>query len=130
MKFSFESTALLECMCGGLHCTCVCCFFMCILLYDCCRKLVCRVTTPDLMFGQMVAPPPSTSSTKTCMDADDLLQCFHDTGSPVTSELSPITVPICTYIYVSSDCTCLYVHEYTHVLLYWWLYLCLVMYMY
>ena len=55
------------------------------------RKLVRRLTTPDLMFGQMVAPPPASSG-KSCVDADDVLQCFHETGSPATSELSPITV--------------------------------------
>ena len=51
-----------------------------------------RVRTRDLMFGQMVAPPPSSSSTRSCLDAEDVLKCFHDTGSPTTSELSPITV--------------------------------------
>ena len=51
-----------------------------------------RLTTPDLMFGQMIAPPPSSSATKTCVSAEDVLKCFHDTGSPATSELSPIAV--------------------------------------
>ena len=52
-----------------------------------------RVRTRDLMFGQMVAPPPSSSaSARSCLDAEDVLKCFHDTGSPTTSELSPITV--------------------------------------
>ena len=60
-----------------------------------CRKLVRRPMTPDLMFGQMVAPPPSSSSSsagKTCLNVEDVLECFHDTGSPATSELSPIAV--------------------------------------
>ena len=55
------------------------------------RKLVHRVTTPDLMFGQMVAPPPPGFGTS-CVSADDMLKCFHDTGSPATSELSPVAV--------------------------------------
>ena len=63
----------------------------------CARKLVRRLTTPDLMFGQMIAPPPSSSATKTCVSAEDVLKCFHETGSPATSELSPIAV--------SANCT-------------------------
>ena len=63
-----------------------------LVLYETCRKLVRRLTTPDLMFGQMVAPPPSSS--KTCHSADDVLESFHDTGSPAASELSPITVSL------------------------------------
>ena len=59
------------------------------------RKLVRRPPSPDLVFGQMMAPPTSSSSSsaaRTCVNAEDMLHCFHDTGSPVTSELSPITV--------------------------------------
>ena len=57
------------------------------------RKYVRRRATPDLkMFGQTVAPPPSSSLGKTCVNVEDVLKCFHDTGSPATSELSPISV--------------------------------------
>ena len=49
------------------------------------------VTTPDFMFGQLVAPPPPASA-KVCSDAEDVLRCFHESGSPATSDLSPITV--------------------------------------
>ena len=52
-----------------------------------------RQATPDLkMFGQTVAPPPSSSLGKTSLNVEDVLKCFHDTGSPATSELSPISV--------------------------------------
>ena len=32
-----------------------------------------------------------SSSASSYLDAEDVLKCFHDTGSPTTSELSPIT---------------------------------------
>ena len=85
-----------------------------------CRKLVRRLTTPDLMFGQMIAPPPSSSATKTCVSAEDVLKCFHDTGSPATSELSPIAVSarhthsnyhICVHC-ISSLLLPVYIHVY------------------
>ena len=41
------------------------------------------------MFGQVLAPPPSTKDT---MDAGDLLSCFTETGSPAACELSPIAM--------------------------------------
>ena len=73
------------------------------------RKLVRPVTTPDFMFGQLVAPPPP-ASVKVCSDAEDVLRCFHETGSPATSELSPITV-VRLYIHI-------YIYTYIHIYIY------------
>ena len=55
-----------------------------------CRKLIRRLATPDLMFGHMVAPPPST--TKDLVGISDMLSCFSETGSPARSDLSPIAM--------------------------------------
>ena len=49
-----------------------------------------RLATPDLMFGHMVAPPPS--KTKDSVDVSDVLSCFNETGSPVLPNLSPIAM--------------------------------------
>lgn len=54
------------------------------------RKLIRRLATPDLMFGHMVAPPPST--TKDLVGINDMLSCFNETGSPARSDLSPIAM--------------------------------------
>ena len=55
------------------------------------RKMVHRVTTPELMFGVMVAPPP-VSMTTDAVTAGDILSCFSEAGSPTAGELSPIAM--------------------------------------
>ena len=54
------------------------------------RKMIRRLATPDLMFGQMVAPPPT--STKKTTDISDVLESFTDSGRPAASQLSPIAM--------------------------------------
>ena len=55
------------------------------------RKMVHRITTPELMFGVMVAPPP-VSMTTDAVTAGDILSCFSEAGSPTAGELSPIAM--------------------------------------
>ena len=52
-----------------------------------------RLTTPDLMFGQMVAPPPvGVASLSESISISDVLNCFTTEGLPTNSELSPIAM--------------------------------------
>jgi len=52
-----------------------------------------RVATPDLMLGHMIAPPPShVTSQLEALDISGVLECFSDRGSPISKQLSPVTV--------------------------------------
>lgn len=57
------------------------------------RKMICRLTTPDLMFGQMVAPPPvGVASLSETINITDVLSCFTKEGLPTNADLSPIAM--------------------------------------
>ena len=52
-----------------------------------------RLTTPDLMFGQMVAPPPvGVASLSESVSITDVLSCFTSEGLPTNTDLSPIAM--------------------------------------
>jgi hypothetical protein len=52
-----------------------------------------RLTTPDLMFGQMVAPPPvGVASISESVSITDVLSCFTSEGLPTNANLSPIAM--------------------------------------
>ena len=56
------------------------------------RKMVHRVATSELTFGQMPAPPPSSVYPEV-VGVADVLACFTEDGLPVdTHPLSPIAV--------------------------------------
>lgn len=52
-----------------------------------------RLTTPDLMFGQMVAPPPvGVASLSESVSITDVLSCFTSEGLPTNTDLSPVAM--------------------------------------
>ena len=55
--------------------------------------MVRRVATADLMFGHMIAPPPTDANVQSdSLDISDILSCFNEHGSPSSSQLSPIAM--------------------------------------
>lgn len=55
------------------------------------RKLAHKSKTPELLFGQPL-PPPQSTTPESSLCVGNVLECFADDGSPLAPELSPVAL--------------------------------------